>query len=67
MSELYSVGKNAFMVAMSVLSLAAYNDAEHISLRWTYNGRESGVEDDIMGMLIRDITFYIDLKEMSRT
>lgn len=61
MTELYSIGKNAFVVAASVLSLAAYNDAEHISLKWTYHARESEIENDIMGMLIRDITFYIDL------
>lgn len=61
--EHYSVGKNGFMVASSVLTLAAYNDVRYISLQWTYNGRESAIENNIMGMLIRDITFYIELKK----
>lgn len=62
-SELYSIGKNALMIAASALSLAAYNDAVHISLQWTYNARESVMEQDIIGMLARDITFYIDIEE----
>ena len=63
MTELYSIRKNTFMLAVSTLSLAAYNAAEHISMKWTYNGRESKMEEDIVGMLIRDITFYLDLEE----
>ena len=63
MSELYSIGKNAFMIATAVLSLAAYNDARHISFRWTYNNREYAYQGNIFGMLARDLTVYADLKE----
>lgn len=59
----YSIGKNALVVAAAALSLAVYNDARHVSVLWTYNGRESRTEDDIIGMLIRDITVYLELKE----
>lgn len=63
LKELYSLGKNSFFVGMAALALAAYNDAEHISILWTYNGRKSREEENIIGMLIRDITFYVDLTE----
>ena len=63
LKELYSIGKNACMIAASVLSLAAYNEAEHISLQWVYNGRETVEEENVLGMLIRDIILYIDLEK----
>ena len=61
--ERYSIGKNAFFTAAAALALAAYNETEHISILWTYNGRESREEDNIIGMLIRDVPFFIDLDE----
>ncbi|MBR1844148.1 MAG: AMP-binding protein [Lachnospiraceae bacterium] len=59
----YSIGKNALMIALAVLTLAAYNNSEHISLIWTYNGRENKIEENIIGMLIRDITLYVDIEK----
>ena len=61
--ELYSIGKNAFMIAAAALSLAAYNDAKHLSFAWVYHNRESAAAGNIFGMLARVLTVYVDLKE----
>ena len=63
MKEFYSIEKNAFMIAVAALSLAAYNETGHVSFRWTYQNRESTADSNIIGMLARDITVYADLKE----
>ena len=63
MLELYSIGKNAFMIAAAALSLAAYNDAAHLSFAWVYHNRENAAESNIMGMLARVLTVYVDLIE----
>ncbi|MBR0092560.1 MAG: AMP-binding protein [Lachnospiraceae bacterium] len=61
--KLYSVGKNGFFTGAAALALAAYNDEKYISVQWTYNGREGSDDSNIIGMLIRDITFYIEFEE----
>lgn len=63
LQDRYGIGRNAFFVGIAAFAMAAYNKVNDVSILWTYNGRGSKEDDRIVGMMIRDITFYLSLKE----
>ncbi len=56
----YSVSKNAFFIAVSLLSIAFYNNSEDIRISWTFSGRDKETDANIIGTLISD--FYIGIR-----
>ena len=60
----YSVSKNAFYIAVSLLSIAFYNKSEDVRISWTFSGRDKETDANIIGALIRD--FYIGIR-LSKT
>ncbi len=56
----YSVSKNAFFIAVSLLSIAFYNNSYDVRISWTFSGRDKETDADIIGTLISD--FYIGIR-----
>ena len=59
----YGVSKNAFFITVSVLSIAFYNRAEDVRISWTFNGRETETDANIIGALIRNLFVGIRLAQ----
>ncbi|MCR5687479.1 MAG: AMP-binding protein [Lachnospiraceae bacterium] len=63
LQNIYGVSKNAFFITVSVLSIAFYNRSEDVRVSWTFNGRETEADANVIGTLIRNLYVGIRLAQ----
>ena len=59
----FRVSRNEFFIAVAVLSIALYNNAQDVKISWIYNGREDLQMMTTVGLLFRDLPVGVRLKD----
>ena len=61
--EKYGLSKSAFYIAAAIMSIGAYNHKMDVRISWLFNGRETAIEQHIVGALIKDLYVGIRMKK----
>lgn len=59
------ISRNAFLLTVSLLTMAKMEKAENVMLGWVYHGRDSRNKDGTIGLLIKEIPLGLSLGELT--
>lgn len=61
LEERTGLGKNGFFMAAELLGLAALNGKTNVLVPWVYKGRDSKYQENILGLLFRELPVAVSL------
>lgn len=54
---------NAFFLTVAAMAMAKFNEDNHVTLKWTYNNRDSSEKANMTGLLYCNLPIILDINE----
>ena len=63
LADRYGIGKNPFIIAATIMAMAAATGNRNIFITWTHNGRVGEIEKSLVGLVIEDRPLGISITD----